>query len=241
MSGSGGRSEWQRMQAAQQREADRQAREQARLAKEREKAAQQLYLAGRQRQAENQTAAVDRQIRTLDEILTSILLLRPLTFDHLKVVPRPAAFNPGSLATAQPAPDWSAFAPPEPGGLNRLLGGKARYERQLAEARAQFDTAMAGYQQQESQLQSALSKAKADHDRMVADANSKAASANAVIQSHQAAFTTGQPESVEWFVNHVLTASRYPADFPRQHQLAYRPENRDVVVEFELPPQQVGP
>ena len=32
-----------------------------------------------------------------------------------------------------------------------------------------------------------------------------------------------------------------PDGFPRQYQVAYRPENRDVVVEFELPPQQVVP
>jgi restriction system protein len=78
------------------------------------------------------------------------------------------------------------------------------------------------------------------HDRTAADAHSKAAAANAVIQGQQAAFAIGQPEAVEWFVNHVLTASPYPADFPHQHQVAYRPENRDVV-EFELPPQQVVP
>ena len=29
--------------------------------------------------------------------------------------------------------------------------------------------------------------------------------------------------------------------FPRQYQVAYRPENRDLVVEFELPPQEVIP
>jgi restriction system protein len=46
---------------------------------------------------------------------------------------------------------------------------------------------------------------------------------------------------VEWFVGQVLDASRYPDGFPQQHQVAYRPENQDVVVEFELPPQQVVP
>jgi restriction system protein len=237
MSGSGGQSEWQRMQAAQQRYE----REQARLAKEQQKAAQQQYLEARQRLAAQQAAAVDQQVRVLEEVLTSILPLPPLSFDRLKVVPKLAAFNPGPLATPQPSPDWGAYAPPEPGGVSRLFGGAARYERQVAEARAQFDAAMAGYQQQEDQRRRALSKAKAEHDRILADARSKAATANAVIQGHQAAFATGQPESVEWFVNHVLTASRYPADFPHQHQLAYRPENRDVVVEFELPPQQVVP
>lgn len=32
-----------------------------------------------------------------------------------------------------------------------------------------------------------------------------------------------------------------PRGFPRRYQVAYRPENRDVVVEFELPPQEVVP
>jgi restriction system protein len=241
MAGSGSRSEWQRMQAAQRREAERQAREQERLAKEQQKAEQHQYLEGRQRLAEDQAAAIDRQVRTLDEALTSILPLQPLTFDRLKVVPQLPAFNPGSLGTAQPAPDWSAYAPPEPGGLNRLFGGAARRERQVAEARAQFDAAMASYQQQENQRQRALTRAKTGHDRMVADERSKAAAANAVIQGHQAAFATGQPEAVEWFVDRVLNASRYPPGFPHQHQVAYRPENRDVVIEFELPPQQVVP
>ena len=38
-------------------------------------------------------------------------------------------------------------------------------------------------------------------------------------------------------------AGRFPVSrrFPRQYQVAYRPENRDVVVEFELPPQRVVP
>jgi len=39
----------------------------------------------------------------------------------------------------------------------------------------------------------------------------------------------------------VLDASRYPRGFPCTYQVAYRPENRDVVVEFELPPKQVVP
>ena len=42
-------------------------------------------------------------------------------------------------------------------------------------------------------------------------------------------------------VSKVLDASTYPDGFPRQYQVAYRPENRDVVVEFELPGQAVVP
>ena len=46
---------------------------------------------------------------------------------------------------------------------------------------------------------------------------------------------------MEWFVNHILRASRNPQGFPTLWRVAYRPENRDVVVEFELPGQHVVP
>jgi restriction system protein len=61
------------------------------------------------------------------------------------------------------------------------------------------------------------------------------------VRARQSAFISGDPEAVEWFVSRVLDASRYPRGFPRRYQVAYRPENRDVVVEFELPPQEVVP
>jgi restriction system protein len=76
---------------------------------------------------------------------------------------------------------------------------------------------------------------------MVADMRAKAAAENAALETRRAGFAAGDPEAVEWFASRVLDASRYPDGFPRQYQVAYRPENRDVVVEFELPPQTVIP
>jgi restriction system protein len=46
---------------------------------------------------------------------------------------------------------------------------------------------------------------------------------------------------VEWFVGRMLDSSPYPRGFPCQHQVAYQPQDPDLVVEFELPPQQVIP
>jgi hypothetical protein len=66
--GGGGRSEWERRIAAQQREAERQAKEQARLAREREKAAKEAHLLAQQGAAEAKTAAVEQQIRDLDDV-----------------------------------------------------------------------------------------------------------------------------------------------------------------------------
>ena len=227
--------------AAQRREAERQAREQARLAKEQEKARQQRHIQAQLRAADRKTAAVEEQVKTLDEILTGVLSSPALTFDSLKVTPELPAFDPGHLGTAEPAPDWTDYEPPGPGGLSRLFGGVARHERQTAEARTRFDTAMAEHRQREAQRERALSAARAAHQRRLADIRAQAATQNAEVEARRAAFAAGDPEAVEWFVSRVLDASRYPADFPRQYQVAYRSENRDVVVEFELPPQRVVP
>jgi restriction system protein len=241
MARSSGRSEWERRQAAEHREAERQAREHARLAKEREKARREQYLESQQRAAEAKSAAVDLQIKVLGDVLTCILPRSPLSFDGLKVAPKVPSFDPGPLGIAHPAPDWNAYAPTEPTGLSRVFGGTARYERQTAEARTRFEAAMSDYRQRENQRQRELASAKAAHERKVTDARAKAAAQSAVVEARRAVFVAGDAEAVEWFVGRVLDASRYPDGFPRRYQVAYRPENRDVVVEFEFPPQQVVP
>ncbi len=174
-------------------------------------------------------------------MLTSILPVSPLSFERLKVCPKEPSFDPGPLGIAHPVPDWHEYAPIEPRGLSRLFGGAARHDRQTVEARARHEAAMSEYRQQEDQRQRALAAARAEHERTVADGRAKAVAQNADIEARRAAFAAGDAEAVEWFVGQVLDASRYPDGFPRQYQVAYRPENRDVVVEFELPPQQGVP
>lgn len=241
MARSGSLSEWERQAAARRREAERQAREQARLAKEQEKARQQRHAESQQRAAEAKTASVEQRIKVLDEVLTGILPLPALTFDQMKVTPNLPGFDPGPLGIAEPSPNWDDYAPVEPGGLSRLFGGAARYDRQTAEARARFEAAVFDHQRREAQRQQALTAAKRQHERVMADARAKAAAQNAALEARRTAFAAGDAETVEWFVGQVLAASRPPEGFPRHYQVAYRPENRDVVVEAELPSQQVIP
>ena len=120
------------------------------------------------------------------------------------MTPELPAFDPGHLGTAEPAPDWTDYEPPGPGGLSRLFGGVARHERQTAEARARFDTAMAEHRQREAQRKRALSAARAAHESRLADVRAQAATQNAEIETRRAAFAAGDPEAVEWFVSRVL-------------------------------------
>jgi restriction system protein len=191
-----------------------------------------------QREADEKTAVIEQQIKALDEILTSALQLPPWTFERLVVSPKEPRFDPGQLGRVLPAPAWEDFAPKRPSGLRRLLGGT---KKRLAAAQIRYEAAASDHQRAESERQQALAAAKARHHREVTQERARAAKRNAFVARRRSAFTAGDPEAVEWFVGGVLNASRYPDGFPRQHQVAYRPESREVAVEFELPPQDVVP
>ena len=245
MSRSGNLAEWERRLAAQHRDDERLTRERTRREREQEKARQQEHLESQQRAADEQAEAVQEQIKNLDEVLSGVLPLAPMSFARLTATPHTPPFDPGPLGAAQPDPDWRDFAPARPGGryrfLGRFLGGGARYKRQLAQAQDRFEAAAAEHRQQESQRQQALAVAQAKYHGKVSEERARAAARNAQITRHQSAFATGDAESVVWFVRCVLKASRYPDDFPREYQVTYDPERRAVAVDFELPPQSVVP
>jgi restriction system protein len=231
---SGGQSDWQRRQAAHRQDA-------ARLAKEKAKQAKETHLADQQQAADDRTADLDKRVRALDGVLTDSLSCPPLAFQQLKVSPSVPGFDPGPLGTPAPEPEWVGYAPIEPKGLGRLFGGSARHEREMTSAQGRFEAARLQHRQDEGQRQQALALVRAEYEHEVAEAEAQAAAHNADIETRQAAFASGEPEAVEWFVARVLDSGRYPEGFPCQHQVAYRPENRDLVVEFELPPREVIP
>lgn len=232
-----GKSDWERSLAADRREAERQAKERAKQEKEREKARKEAHFKAQQRKAEKKTAAVERQIEELDNVLTDALNVSPFSFEQLMEPAVPTKFDAGRLAAEIVGPDWSDYVPEEPKGLGRLFGGSSRYARTLSEARARFDAAVRYHEEQEKVRQRALADAEKAHKEQLAADRKRIAE----VKERQAAFIAGEPEAVEWFVGQALNASRYPKDFPRARQVAYRPENRDVVVELELPPQKVVP
>ena len=207
---------------------------------EQEKARQQHFESAQQA-ADEKTAAIEQQVKVLDEILTSALAIPPWSFERLVASPKEPRFDPGPLGAAPPAPSWEHFAPPRPTGLRRFLGRAIRYRSQQAQARARFDAAQSEHQHAEAERQQALVAAKARHHRELTQERARAAKRNAYMARHRSAFAEGNPESVEWFVGGVLHASRYPEGFPRRQQVAYRAEAREIAVEFEFPTQDVVP
>jgi restriction system protein len=220
---------------------DRQARERERGAREREKAQEQERLDTGERTARERTAEVDQRLKNLDEVLTSVLALPPVSFERLTELPDTPRFEPGSLGRKTPEPDWTDFAPVRSSGLRALIDTFGRRRRAVTSARARFTAAQREHERQETERKRELAAAKARHDQQVTRQRAAAVARNSEIRRLGSAFVKGDAEAVAWFVGGVLDASAYPEGFPRAHRVVYHPDSRGVTVEYELPPDSVVP
>jgi restriction system protein len=242
-----------RLALAQQREQRQMLRE---LTQERERAqrlAARADAAERKRQeqlahetglatAQVMRAQLDEQLSELRTLLTSRLARPPqLTFAMMKRSPRVPAFDPGELSEPQPAPRWEDYEPPAPGPLSGLVGGKARHARARDAAWEAFQRALADHEHDEGVRARRLKAARAEYDRMARAEHAAVREHNTEVDELERSFRAGMPEAVEEFFGQALALSQYPSGFPREFQVAYRPDPRELVVEYRLPPKDVIP
>ena len=145
-------------------------------------------------------------------------------------------FDPGGLDRPIAAPDWAQFAPPPQGKLGRLFGGNARYAQQEAAARAAYEREQERYASAEADRRRQLIQRHRAYDQSAAAEAKAVAEHCAAVDQFEQDFRAGEPEAVPQFFTLVLDTSVYPAGFPHRTRVLYRPEPREVVIEYELPP-----
>ena len=187
-------------------------------------------------------AQVDSQVAELNALLTSALQepLR-LSFSQLKQTANVAPFEPGHIGRPLPSPEWEDFAPPQPGPLSGLLGGKSRQTRAEHGARETFQRALEEHERDERARLRQLQSARDGYDRAAKAIKDEVREHNAAVDELERDFQSGVPEAVEEYFDQMLALSEYPDRFPHEYQVAYRQEPRELVVEYRLPPVTVVP
>ncbi|WP_226899233.1 restriction endonuclease [Nonomuraea phyllanthi] len=215
------RDEWLRQlrhRIALRREEEQRAREAAKVVTEQERERLRCYQERQQSAAARMSAELIQYIQQLDHVLLAALGVRPFSFDQMRPTSLPPSFKP------------------EP-HLNAPIPAMDRYEQVLTEARTLYKRTSNSHQQWLDELNVAHSA----YDRQAAEQRKRIAEVNARLDQMRADFNAGRPAALRWFAFMVLERSKYPTGFPKTFQVAYRPENRDLVVEFELPPQGIVP
>jgi restriction system protein len=201
-----------------------------------------LYVEARKAEAASMASELRDRIAELDSVLTAGIRQHSLvTFASLKHAPGYPPFDAGGLDHPQPAPDWQQFAPSPPSGLGKLLGGAARHQREETAARAAFETELGRHAAAEAERRHKLAERRATYDQAASAAVRAAQDHNAGVDAFEEDFLEREPEAVAEFCTLVLDSSVYPEGFAHRTRALYRPDPREVAVEYELPPQSVVP
>ena len=234
--------EFQRAQARAPRDAAKAERDRRRQAAVDERQRNELYIEDRRAEAAAMAEDARARFADLEGLLKAGLRDRPVvTFANLRRSGVYPAFDAGRLAEPLPAPVWEHFAPEEPAGRGKFFGGSARYEQELDSARADYAQAVERYTAAEADRRRQFTRERAAYDSAVARFTSAVTAHNAGVDQFQRDCWAGDPEAVAQFCTLVLDSSVYPDGFPHQTRTVYRPAQKEVVIEWELPPPSVVP
>ena len=230
-----------RAQGAARREAERARAAYLRAQAAGEKERKQLYAESRAAEVAARNDDLEAEIAALQGLLALTLKVNDrIGFSSLK---KPAAVPPwrhAALEKPEPPPVPDAFRPEPPTGLSKVFG-KGKYEQAFEEGRLRFERAVQEHGAREQQRTAALARARAEWRAAVDVANAEAQKQHAEIDTFEADYRRGVQDAVAAYCSMVLEASQYPGSFPQRFKLAYVPESRQAVVEYELPTVAVVP
>ena len=213
----------------------RRAYERARIADEKEQA--RLYIEARIAEVAALNDQLAADVDALERLLLDTLDVDDfLDFESLKeVIPRPA-FEPGPLGTPEPPPDPAAFQPSPLGTAQKLLpGAKQRYTARFEAGRREYESAVHAHQEREAERLRQLAQAREQYQSAVAEIEDRLSRQHAEIEAFKTSFETGEPDAVIQYFALVLECSDYPEGFPQRFRLAYVPESHQLVIQYTLP------
>jgi len=230
-----------RAEAAARREADRAHVAYLRASAADEKERKRLYAESRAASVAAANGDLDAQVAALQELL-ALSLGRDcrISFPSLKHAAAIPAWQHAYLERPEPPPVPDAFLPPPPTGLSKMFGA-GKQEQAVAAGQAAYAQAVEAHRLREECRAAALDRARADWQAAADYANAVARNQHAEIDAFEADYRRGDLDAVISYCSLVLEASRYPEGFPQKFRLAYVPESRQLVVEYELPTTAVVP
>ncbi|TXN21832.1 restriction endonuclease [Methylobacterium sp. WL9] len=219
--------EAERSRKAQERARVRHAKAAAYELKQMEKFERQAYLEARQEEAQAENDQLAEQIAGLNGILESALAQDlSIDFDQLlgRVSEGDLDDDPQLRLPAVPA--LAALMPRPVGFLGKLMpGANGRHQRLVQNAEAEHAALTREFEGIKKRRAAALAELQAKADRH-----------NAEISALRDAYTEGQAEAVIAYFEAVFQRAAYPDTFPQEHSIAFVPESKQLVVDYQIPP-----
>jgi restriction system protein len=136
----------------------------------------------------------------------------------------------------------SNYLPKELTMMQKLIpGAKQRFEKEVIESQSYYKQDLDRWKVREEERVRKIKSAKADHEQKTNTLLEEIKAHNADIEKFQQDFSKGDPHAIVNYFTLVLEASSYPDEFPQIAKLAFVPESKQLVIEYDLPPFEVVP
>jgi restriction system protein len=220
------------------------AKARAQYEKEREKERQRLHLESREAEVELKNATIADTIAKLEGILKATLQVDDhIDLEKLKVIPQyPQLYISSYMNMSIKMPLREKYLPPKPTGLAQYMpGAKRKYEEAVEQSLRIFREDLAKAEAAESKRLEQIRSLRQEHDKVVAEIRTRTEQQHAEMDEFQARLAQGDAQAILDYCKLVLESSVYPDDFPQHAKLAYVPESKQLVIEYDLPTMDVIP
>jgi len=226
-------------------ESERLTRQMERDGKRAEREAKQAYIEQRIEETQDKNEEIAERLDELKSILQHTLEVDDtISFNSLKMEEKYKSFQiPKDLKPADPPVKDHFFKPIiQPNWFMMLFPWiKKRYEKELVYAEERYNNAVVAFDSHEEKKKKDIEKLKFEHDKEKESYFLKAKQRNQEVDEFEESYRKGDLESITSYCTLVLERSDYPENFPQVFRLAYVPESKQVVVEYELPSPDVIP
>ncbi len=225
-----------------------------------EKEAKQAYIEQRLEETEEKNEELANKINGLESILQHTLEVDDtISFKNLKTEERyesfkiPDDYKPSLFASSKPDRNNFIKNVMEPSRfMMRFPWVKKRYEMELKKASAEsendYNKALDNYKKafkehtaKEEKKLKFVEQLKNDYEIQKESYFSKVKQRNQEVTEFEDSYRQGEADSITAYCTLVLERSDYPEDFPQVFRIAYVPESKQIVVEYELPSPEVIP
>ncbi|MDL1902381.1 restriction endonuclease [Anaerolineae bacterium CFX9] len=195
-----------------------------------------------------QLAKVEMLNRSLDELVLALgnvlkesLTKQPVSFfQALRKAYSPKPFRAVDLSAGLTKP---VYHPPKtPSALKLLIpGAKDAHKRNVERAQRTFRSEMNAFESRYVELKKQWEQARANHAEQEARTKEDIETYNSALDRFQQDYESGAPKAIVAYFAQTLELSDYSIYFAKQEKLAYVPESKQLVIDFELPKIEVVP
>ncbi|MHA0856328.1 restriction endonuclease [Paenibacillus sp. CMAA1364] len=210
-----------------------------------EKEAKIYYIESRMEETDDLNIELIERMGELKCILEHTLKIDDcISFSSLRISEKFKEFNAKEITIPLAKPQLVDYTSriQQPSFFSKLIpGSEKKHQNALISAKQQYELDFAQYELKENKRVSYLDQLKAEYDEEKSRYELKIKERNLEVDQFEEDYQNAESEAVIAYNTMVLERSEYPDEFPQIFRLAYLPDSKELVIDYELPNKEVIP